>query len=205
MTQETALGPLDFFLIEFPEHAATSHVATELSAVLDRGLIRLLDVAAVRKDDSGRATRADLSEVNPGLNGFEAFAGAQSGLFDTSDLDQAGEALAPGMSGLLIAIENTWAGGLVTAVDAAGGRVAASEPSCSWTPWTQWSPQADRPIDPPPPIHQEDTMPGLLRGVARTAVIAGTASAVNGRVQRRQAAHFAAPGRTGLPAGGRAA
>lgn len=34
-------------------------------------------------------------------------------------------------------------------------------------------------------------MPGLLRGVARTAVIAGTASAVNGRVQRRQAERFA--------------
>ena len=34
-------------------------------------------------------------------------------------------------------------------------------------------------------------MPGLLRGVARTAVIAGTASAVSGRVQRRQASRFA--------------
>lgn len=34
-------------------------------------------------------------------------------------------------------------------------------------------------------------MPGLLRGVARTAVVAGTASAVSGRVQRRQAAKFA--------------
>lgn len=34
-------------------------------------------------------------------------------------------------------------------------------------------------------------MPGLLRGVARTAVIAGTASAVNGRVQRHQAEKFA--------------
>lgn len=34
-------------------------------------------------------------------------------------------------------------------------------------------------------------MPGLLRGVARTAAIAGTASAVSGRVQRRQAARFA--------------
>ena len=34
-------------------------------------------------------------------------------------------------------------------------------------------------------------MPGLLRGVARTAVVAGTASAVNGRVQRRQAEKFA--------------
>lgn len=34
-------------------------------------------------------------------------------------------------------------------------------------------------------------MPGLLRGIARTAAIAGTASAVNGRVQRRQASKFA--------------
>jgi hypothetical protein len=34
-------------------------------------------------------------------------------------------------------------------------------------------------------------MPGLVRGVARTAVVAGTASAVSGRVQRRQAEKFA--------------
>ncbi len=34
-------------------------------------------------------------------------------------------------------------------------------------------------------------MPRLLRGVARTAVVAGTATAVSGRVQRRQAARFA--------------
>jgi hypothetical protein len=34
-------------------------------------------------------------------------------------------------------------------------------------------------------------MPGLLRGVARTAVVAGTASAVSGRVARRQAEKFA--------------
>jgi|SRR3954468_11032649 hypothetical protein len=34
-------------------------------------------------------------------------------------------------------------------------------------------------------------MPGLLRGIARTAVIAGTASSVAGRVQRHQASKFA--------------
>ncbi len=34
-------------------------------------------------------------------------------------------------------------------------------------------------------------MPGLLRGVARTAVVAGTATAVSGRVQRRQAGRYA--------------
>lgn len=34
-------------------------------------------------------------------------------------------------------------------------------------------------------------MPGLLRGIMRTAVVAGTASSVAGRVQRRQARKFA--------------
>jgi hypothetical protein len=34
-------------------------------------------------------------------------------------------------------------------------------------------------------------MPGLVRGIARTAVVAGTATAVSGRVQRRQAEKFA--------------
>lgn len=34
-------------------------------------------------------------------------------------------------------------------------------------------------------------MPGLLRGIVRTAVVAGTASAVSGRVQRHQARRFA--------------
>ncbi|MEA4805536.1 SHOCT domain-containing protein [Acetobacterium wieringae] len=34
-------------------------------------------------------------------------------------------------------------------------------------------------------------MAGLLRGVARTAVVAGTATAVSNRVSRRQAQHFA--------------
>ncbi|MFJ8741494.1 SHOCT domain-containing protein [Embleya sp. NPDC127516] len=37
-------------------------------------------------------------------------------------------------------------------------------------------------------------MPGLLRGVARTAVVAGTATAVSNRVSRRQAGRWAQQG-----------
>ncbi len=56
--------------------------------------------------------------------------------------------------------------------------------------------------------------PGLVRGVARTAVVAGTASAVSGRVARRQQQRWAtedapayeqqaaAPGAAPTPAGG---
>jgi Short C-terminal domain len=39
-------------------------------------------------------------------------------------------------------------------------------------------------------------MPGLVRGVARTAVIAGTATAVSNRVSRRQAGRWAAQEQT---------
>ena len=34
-------------------------------------------------------------------------------------------------------------------------------------------------------------MPGLMRGIARTAVVAGTATAVSGRVSRRQQGRWA--------------
>ncbi len=127
MTHETALGPLDFVLVEFPQNADMAPVAAELAAVLDRGIVRLFDVAAVFKDDTGMVSRVDIDDEGSVVTGFEAFAGAASGLFDVSDLDQAGEVLEPGMFGLLIAVENTWAGGMVAALAEAQGRVVASE------------------------------------------------------------------------------
>ena len=42
-------------------------------------------------------------------------------------------------------------------------------------------------------------MPGLLRGVARTAVVAGTATAVSNRVSRRQANRWAQPDQSAQP------
>jgi hypothetical protein len=39
---------------------------------------------------------------------------------------------------------------------------------------------------------EEEAMPGLLRGIARTATVAGTATAVSNRVSRRQGGRWAA-------------
>ncbi|HEY5184354.1 MAG TPA: SHOCT domain-containing protein [Actinomycetes bacterium] len=44
-------------------------------------------------------------------------------------------------------------------------------------------------------------MPGLIRGVARTAAIAGTATAVSNRVSRRQAGRWAAEEQQPAPQG----
>src|SRR5207302_8694512 len=71
-------------------------------------------------------------------------------------------------------------------------RCAAAVPSWSRpgsSPTTTSSRRSTWPTQPlPDPTHERtDTMPRLLRGVARTAVIAGTATAVSNRVSRRQA------------------
>ena len=42
-------------------------------------------------------------------------------------------------------------------------------------------------------------MPGLLRGMARTAVVAGTATAVSNRVSRRQSERWAAQAEASYP------
>src|SRR6185436_7500357 len=63
-----------------------------------------------------------------------------------------------------------------------------------------WSPAAASPSRPssrrstrsrPATDREEPLMPGLLRGMARTAVVAGTATAVSNRVSRRQASRWA--------------
>src|SRR5215213_7619723 len=49
-----------------------------------------------------------------------------------------------------------------------------------------------RPPGPRPPDRKDLDMPGLLRGMARTAVVAGTATTVSNRVSRRQARRWGA-------------
>ncbi|GAB3246517.1 DUF6325 family protein [Arthrobacter pigmenti] len=127
MPDETALGPVDFIFLEFPGGTSTRPVATELAALLDRGTIRLFDIVAVRRELDGTVTRLDLAGGIPEFDAFAAFAGAQSGLFDISDVEQARDMLETGRVGVMLAFENTWAGAFVTAAHAAGGRVVASE------------------------------------------------------------------------------
>lgn len=127
MPDETALGPVDFIFLEFPGGTSTRSVAAELVALLDRGTIRLFDIVAVRKELDGTVTHLDLAGGIPEFEEFAAFAGAQSGLFDISDVEQTREMLETGRIGVILAFENTWASAFVTAAHAAGGRVIASE------------------------------------------------------------------------------
>lgn len=128
MANETLPGPIDFILIEFPAGASTGSAAEAMSHLVDSGIVRIYDIALIRKSTDGSSDRVELGKtVEDAGAGFEPFAGAQSGLFDAEDIAQAGAALKPDTVALLVAYENAWAAPFVTAAHAAGGQVIASE------------------------------------------------------------------------------
>lgn len=128
MATEMLPGPVDFVLIEFPADASTASTAAALARLVDAGTVLIYDVALIRKTGDGRLDRVDLDgPVENAGTGFEAFAGARSGLFDDEDITLAGEVLEPGTTALLLAYENAWAAPFVTAAHGAGGQLVASE------------------------------------------------------------------------------
>ena len=127
LTEEMrAPGPIDFILLEFPDQEPTGLVASELMALVDAGIIAIYDIVAVRKSHDGAISGFEISDLGDGEIAFAAFAGARSGLLGDDDIADAGEIMEAGTIAVLLVYENTWASGVVSAVLATGGTVAAS-------------------------------------------------------------------------------
>ena len=60
------LGPVDYLVVEFPAEKAnfSGEMATELKSLVDRGLVRVLDLVILRKDADGSVEAAELADVN---------------------------------------------------------------------------------------------------------------------------------------------
>ncbi|MFV0317909.1 MAG: DUF6325 family protein [Microthrixaceae bacterium] len=123
---EMASGPVDYAVFEFPHGSDMTGVAAEVMHLAVSGTVSLFDVELLATDDQGTARRVDLNDPEAPA-GLSVFAGAQSGLFSEDDLEKVGSILDPGVFAILIAYENTWASGFVSAVMGAGGDVVASE------------------------------------------------------------------------------
>ena len=121
-------GPIDFVLLEFPDDANTKACGDAIMDLVDRGVIRLLDILVVRKALDGSFSGVDLTDVtSAGIGGFTAFDGARSGLVHDDEMSAAVEVMQPGTMAALIVYENTWAAPFVGAVLDAGGELIASQ------------------------------------------------------------------------------
>jgi Family of unknown function (DUF6325) len=119
-------GPIDYILVEWPGRQPNGEVAPRLVDLVDRGLIRILDLVFIAKDEDGTVRGLEIAEVGGEVAELSVFEGASSGLLSEEDIDEAGGAMEPGTSAALLVFENTWAAPFATAVRRSGGQLAAS-------------------------------------------------------------------------------
>jgi hypothetical protein len=119
------MGPIDYVVLEWPGKQPKGDVAPMLIELVDRGIIRILDIALMVKGDDGTVAAVDLGEIDEGV-GFKEFEGASSGLLTDEDLVEAAEALAPGTSAAVLVWENRWAAPVAVALRRSGGQLVAS-------------------------------------------------------------------------------
>ncbi|MFM1723869.1 DUF6325 family protein [Rhodococcus sp. PAM 2766] len=122
------LGPIDYAVVEFPAGQDPDGSALPiLIDLVERGIIRVLDLVFVRKGEDGSVVGLAIEDFGFGAEvDITLFAEASSGLLDRSDLDEAAVALEPGRSGAILVYENSWAAPFATALRRQGAQLVAS-------------------------------------------------------------------------------
>jgi hypothetical protein len=117
------MGPVDYVVVEFPGRKLPGMPL--LATLVERGIIRILDLAFVHKDTDGSVVQLSVGELvedNPELLTFE---GAACGLLLPEDIQDAGGVLDPGTVGLVVVYENSWLAPLAVAFRRGGGQLIA--------------------------------------------------------------------------------
>ena len=117
------MGPIDYVLVEWPGQQPTGEALPHLVDLVDRGLIRIIDLTFITKGEDGSVAMVEIADLGDEIAVFE---GASSGLLHDDDIAQAGEVLEPGTSAALLVYENAWAGPFAGAVRRSGGQLVAS-------------------------------------------------------------------------------
>ena len=120
-------GPIDYLVVEFPGSRMPGGGFPILVDLVDRGVIRILDLAFVSKDLDGTVVGLELTDVDgDGELDLTVFEGASSGLLDDDDLQDAAAVLEPGSCAGILIYENTWAAPFASALRRGGGQLVAS-------------------------------------------------------------------------------
>ncbi|MFF0157938.1 DUF6325 family protein [Streptomyces sp. NPDC005263] len=121
------MGPIDYLVVEFPGNRMTGEGFPLLVDLVDRGLIRILDLLFVRKEQDGSVVGLEIADLTgDGALDLAVFEGARSGLLGQDDIEEAAAALEPGNSAGILVYENLWAAPFATALRHGGAQLVAS-------------------------------------------------------------------------------
>ena len=114
---DIAVGPIDYLAVEFPDGQLKGEGLAEIIKLTDAGIIRVLDLRVVRREQDGTFTAALIGDFDDdGALDLAVFAGIESGLLGDEDLAATAELIEPGTAAAVIVYENTWAGPFVAAM-----------------------------------------------------------------------------------------
>jgi uncharacterized membrane protein len=121
------MGPIDYIVVEFPGSKMNGEAFPHLIDLVDRGIVRILDLVFVSKYLDGSVKGIAIADLDDdGELDLAVFEGASSGLIGDDDIQEAGGILEPGSSAGILVYENVWAGPFAAAVRRGGGQLVAS-------------------------------------------------------------------------------
>ncbi len=123
------LGPIDFLVVEFPAGKAnfSGEMAAQLKSLVERGLVRILDLLIITKDADGSVDASELHEFDDDQVGeLRELASNLSELLSDEDVKHIAAALEPGTVAAALVWENTWAVPFAASVRHSGGQLVAS-------------------------------------------------------------------------------
>ena len=115
--EPNTMGPISYLIVEFPGSKMTGEGFPILLDLVDRGLIRILDLRFVRRAMDGSIRALELRDIDrDGQFDLAKFEGASSGLLDDTDIADARSVIEPGSSAGILIFENRWAAPFIQAL-----------------------------------------------------------------------------------------
>ncbi len=121
------LGPVDYLIVEFPagQQNFSGEGADELLKLHDAGIIRIMDLVIMIKDEDGSIEAGELSDI-PDLGEFARIETELAETLAADDVVTLAEAMRPGSVAAALIYENTWAAPFASAMRRAGGQLIAN-------------------------------------------------------------------------------
>ncbi|MBA8963805.1 DUF6325 family protein [Rhodococcus opacus] len=128
MTEEIdELGPVDWIVVEFPGGKFNGEIAPALGDLVERGIVRVLDLLLLRKDMDGSLEAYELTDLDDSEIGeLRSYETELAMLLSEDDVDAVAAAIDPGSTAAVLVWENTWAAPFASATRRAGGQLVAS-------------------------------------------------------------------------------